>query len=92
MAEALAAAIAVALEAAKAATSAAETDEPWLTDRAAAIALEAACKPWNNKSDDEAETSRPECVLTQQQPVKVARAWVRVAEGMPLVLPGCCWR
>ena len=43
LAEALAAAMAVAFEAIKAAMSAAEMEDPWFTDSAAAIAFEAAC-------------------------------------------------
>ena len=43
LAEALAAAMAVAFEAIKAAMSAAETEDPWFTDSAVAIAFEAAC-------------------------------------------------
>jgi len=42
LAAVFAAAIAVALEAEKAATSAAVTEDPWFTDRAAATACEAA--------------------------------------------------
>ena len=44
LAEALAAAMAVALDVAKAATLAAVTEEPWLTERAAAMADDAACE------------------------------------------------
>lgn len=43
LAEALAAAMAVAFEAMKAAMSAAEIEDPWFTESAAAIAFEAAC-------------------------------------------------
>ncbi len=49
LAAVFAAAMAVALEAEKAATSAAVTEDPWLTDRAAATACEAACTQGTHK-------------------------------------------